>query len=389
VGQARQSAKDGVPILFWSIQSLSILFNMYLILPSCGGVTSLRGIISPVLAEKPHIEGAGGGGLSVAVVGVGVLQAVVYLLFVRAIDLYEREELKYVIPVFVWGFTVAALFSLVFNTIIGTTLSIIANDQAASFLTAVFVAPPVEEIFKGTALLIAFVIASLVARRKGAMEFSGVMDGIVYGSAVGFGFSLAEDIIYYAQAGQETFVVRRIFGGFAHAAFTSLTGIGLGLVPWVRSKVLKVFLPVMGLSGAILLHASFNLTASLFGPLAYLLQLLVIILYVVAIVAWLAVERRTIRSELYEEMRAGTISARDYDILPTYFARTIYYLGLIFTGRFGEWRRARKRHEAAVNLAFIKRVNRQTYSASQQMKMDLLRRRISEFGGGRALGFGS
>ncbi len=327
--------------------------------------------------------------MSVALVGVGVLQAVIYLLFVRAIDLYEREELKYVIPVFVWGFTVAALFSLIFNTLIGATLSAVANDQAAGFLTAVFVAPPVEETFKGAALLIAFVVASLVARRRGEMEFSGVMDGIVYGSAVGFGFSIAEDIIYYAQAGEETFVTRRIFGGFAHAAFTSLTGIGLGLIPWVRSGVLKVLLPVTGLAGAILLHASFNLTASLFGPLAYVLEFLVLILYIILIVVWLAVERRTIRRELYEEMRTGTISATDYDILPTYFARTVYYLGLIFTGRLGEWRRARKRHEAAVNLAFIKRLNRQTYSAPQQMKMDLLRRRIGELGGGQALGFGS
>jgi len=317
------------------------------------------------------------------------LQAVVYLLFVRAIDLYEREELKYVIPVFVWGFTVAALFSLVFNTLIGATLSAVANDQAAGFLTAVFVAPPVEETFKGTALLIAFVVASLVARKRGEMEFSGVMDGIVYGSAVGFGFSIAEDIIYYAQAGEETFIIRRIFGGFAHAAFTSLTGIGLGLIPWVRSGVLKVLLPVLGLSGAILLHATFNFTASLFGPLAYVLEVLVLILYLILIVVWLAVERRTIRRELYEEVRMGTISATDYDILPTYFARTFYYLGLIFTGRIGEWRRARKRHEAAVNLAFVKRVNREAYSASQQMKMDLLRRRIGELGGGGTLGFGS
>jgi len=327
--------------------------------------------------------------LSVALAGVGVFQAVVYLLFVRAIDLYEREELRYVIPVFVWGFTVAALFSLIFNTIIAATLSAVANDQAAGFLTAVFVAPPVEETFKGAALLIAFVVASLVALRRGEMEFSGVMDGIVYGSAVGFGFSIAEDIIYYAQAGEETFIIRRIFGGFAHAAFTSLTGIGLGLIPWVRSRVLKVLLPVMGLSGAILLHTTFSLTASLFGPLAYALEVLVLILYLILIIVWLAVERRTIRRELYEEVSMGTISATDYDILPTYFARRFYYFGLIFAGRIGEWRRARKRHEAAVNLAFTKRLNRQTYSASQQMKMDLLRRRIGELGGGRTLGFGS
>ena len=57
------------------------------------------------------------------------------------------------------------------------------------------------------------------------------MDGIVYGSAVGFGFALAEDILYGLQFGAETFLVRRILGGFGHAAFTSLTGIGSALSP--------------------------------------------------------------------------------------------------------------------------------------------------------------
>ena len=65
------------------------------------------------------------------------------------------------------------------------TISGIAGNQAASFLTAVFVAPPVEETSKGLALLIAFLVAYAVARRRGIVEFSGVMDGIVYFSTCG------------------------------------------------------------------------------------------------------------------------------------------------------------------------------------------------------------
>lgn len=332
----------------------------------------------------------GGRALSLSLVGAGILQTVVYLFFVRAIDLYEREELRYVIPVFVWGFTVAVVVSAFFNTLFALTLStIVGNVQAVDVITAVFVAPVVEEISKGFALLIAFVVASIVSLRRGGLEFSGVMDGIVYGSAVGFGFSIAEDILYGIQFGEETYVVRRIFGGFAHAAFTALTGIGIGLIPWVRSAFLKVLLPVLGLAGAILLHAAFNFTASFFGPLAYVLEFLVLLFYLLVIVIWLVVERRTIRGELRDEVAAGTISAGEYAILPTYFARTFYYLGLIFTGRLREWRRARKVHETAVNLAFTKRVSRQPYAAPQQRKVELLRRRIGELRGGRTLRFGS
>lgn len=306
------------------------------------------------------------------------MQTVVYLLFVRFVDLYEREELSYVIPVFLWGMTVAVVVSLFFNTLFAVVLSAVVDSDLADFFTAVFVAPVVEECSKGLALLIAFAVASVVSLRRGGIEFSGVMDGIVYGSAVAFGFSIVEDIFYYSQFDEQTFVARRFFGGFGHAAFTSLTGIGIGLIPWVRSRLLKVLLPVVGLAGAILLHATFNLTAALFGPLAYALEFLVLLLYLFVIVAWLVVERRTIRRELRDEVAAGTISAGEYAILPTYFARTFYYLGLIFRGRFKEWYRARKVHEAAVNLAFTKRLNRNSHAAPQGRKTEILRRRIAE-----------
>jgi RsiW-degrading membrane proteinase PrsW (M82 family) len=253
------------------------------------------------------------------------------------VDLYERESLRYVIPVFVWGFAVATAVSLFFNTVASFTISSIAGQQAADFLTPVFVAPVVEEGAKGLALLLIFLVASFAARKRGLLEFYGVMDGIVYGSAVGFGFAIAEDILYGMQYGAETFVVRRIFGGFAHAAFTSLTGIGIGLIPWVHSRALKVVFPLLGLAGAMLLHAIFNFTATVFGPVAYLVMFLVILLYVLIIIVWLAVERRVIRAELQDEVAAGTITLQEYVILPSYFRRTGYYLRLVLTGRLSTW----------------------------------------------------
>lgn len=319
--------------------------------------------------------------MTATLVGVGILQAILYLLFIRAIDLYEREGFRYVLPVFVWGFTVAVVVALVFNTLASVTISTIATRQAADFLTPVFVAPVVEESIKGLGVLLVFVISVLAAGRRRAPEYSGVMDGIVYGSAVGFGFAIAEDLLYLAQAGTETFVVRRIFGGFAHAAFTSLTGVGIGLIPWVRSGALKVLLPVAGLGGAMLLHSIFNLTATLFGVLAYGLMFFVVLAYITLILVWLAVERRAIRSELREEVVAGTVSADEYAILPTYFLRRAYYLRLILAGDLSTWRRARRVHGAAVDLAFSKRLARNAHATSQTERVASLRRRIAELRG--------
>ena len=306
----------------------------------------------------------------------GILQAVIYLLFMRAIDLYEREPLRYVIPVFLWGFAVATTVSLVFNTLFQLTLSSVTSVKTASFFTAVVEAPVVEECSKGLALLLIFFIAYLVRRRSGLMEFAGVMDGIVYGSAVGFGFAIAEDLLYGLQYGPETFLVRRIFGGFAHASFTSLTGIGLGLVPWVQSRVLKVVLPVLGLMGAILLHATFNFTATVFGPVGYLVLFCVILVYIIVIFVWLYIERRAIREELKDEVSTGTITAQEYAILPSYFRTTGYYTKLIFTGKLGAWIRARKLNAAAVDLALAKRLARRTGSPGSMDRVRILRRKI-------------
>lgn len=314
--------------------------------------------------------------MSIELAGVGVLQAVVYLLFIRAVDLYERESFFYVIPVFVWGFTVAVIISLLFESVVEYTLSAVATAKVARLVTAVVGAPVIEECAKGLALLLVFVVSYLVARHRGAIEFSGVMDGIVYGSAVGFGFSIAEDLFYYAHFGPQAFIVRRIFGGFAHAAFTSLTGVGFGLIPWVRSSFLKVLLPILGLAGAILLHATFNFTATLLGPLAYAFLLAVVILYVLLIIVWLAVERRVIRNELRDEMYDGTISPEEYAMMPTYFRRKAHYAKLVLSGHLRAWHRSRKAHALAVDLAFTKRLARRTRSPWQQDRANKLRRRI-------------
>jgi protease PrsW len=56
--------------------------------------------------------------LSDQLILAGVLQTILYLFFVRAIDLlYEREPLPYVVAVFLWGFAVATTIAVFFNTL--------------------------------------------------------------------------------------------------------------------------------------------------------------------------------------------------------------------------------------------------------------------------------
>lgn len=93
-----------------------------------------------------------------------------------------------------------------------------------------------------------------------------------------------------------------------------------------------------------------------------------------------------IRDELRAEVGAGTITAEEYSILPSYFRKTGYYLGLIFTGRFGTWSRARKVHGAAVDLAVSKRLARRSDTAARRDRVLALRSKVARLKGEAALG---
>jgi hypothetical protein len=124
------------------------------------------------------------------------------------------------------------------------------------------------------------------------------------------------------------------------------------------------------------LHATFNFTATVFGSVGYLVLFCVILVYVVVIIVWLAIERRAIRGELRDEVQAGTITSQEYAILPSFFRTTGYYLRLIFTGRVGTWFRARKLHATAVDLAIAKRLAHHSGSPGSMDRVRMLRQKI-------------
>jgi hypothetical protein len=139
---------------------------------------------------------------------------------------------------------------------------------------------------------------------------------------------------------------------------------------------MRIFPPLLGLLGAIILHATFNFLATTLGPVAYVFMFLVVLVYLVIIIVWLAFERRTIRDELRDEVERGLVSPEEYAILPTFFRRTGYYMRLIFSGRLGAWTRARRVHSAAVDLAFAKRLARRWPTPSREERVRSLRQKI-------------
>lgn len=174
------------------------------------------------------------------------------------LDRFEAEPTSLLLLAFAWGALVATFVALVVNSYSLILLQRAGEDMSAA---AVLVAPWVEETAKGSAVLLV-----LLVRRR---EFDGVVDGIVYAGLAGVGFAFTENVLYLGRALQEsgtaglavTFVLRCLFGPFAHPLFTMCTGIGIGVAVTTRHGPLRVVAPVVGWLCAVGLHALWNLSS--------------------------------------------------------------------------------------------------------------------------------
>lgn len=183
------------------------------------------------------------------------------LLFV---DRNEREPWWLLLLTFLWGAVVATSVSAIFNTVAGAGFSAVMPPMLADQLTASFSAPPVEEGTKALALVVV-----LVAFRH---HFDNVLDGMLYGALVGLGFAWFENISYYMMVSDgegalgmvKLAYIRGFLNGIAsHAAWTSLTGLGLGLWRVMRSGWLRWFVPPLFLALAMFAHFAWNSFAGL------------------------------------------------------------------------------------------------------------------------------
>lgn len=121
-------------------------------------------------------------------------------------DRIEPEPKRYVVATFLIASTVSPLISLMFES---------PFPAGIAFL----IAPFVEEPAKLLAVYLPY-------RRK---QMDGIMDGVVYGVSAGLGFAAFENLMYGLSYGTETALLRAFLTPVAHATFTSLSGVGLGL----------------------------------------------------------------------------------------------------------------------------------------------------------------
>ncbi|MGQ0604872.1 MAG: PrsW family intramembrane metalloprotease [Anaerolineales bacterium] len=292
---------------------------------------------------------------------LGLAPMALYAVVITWFDRYEREPLWLMIAVFLWGAIVAAGSAFILNTVFGISVFALTNSEiAANFGAAVISAPIVEETVKGAAVLGVY----LYFRH----EFDSLLDGILYGSLVGFGFAATENVNYifsgFAEAGVGGAVlvtfIRAIGIAFLHASLTACTGIGFAVLR-LNSASWRFLAPFIGYGAAIFFHALHNTFASLGEPLLCFLGLFldwvgffglfIFILYLV----WR--EGHIMRDHLRDEVARGTLTGAQYETACSLTGQFAARWGpLLSSGGLlgGDWGRAGKFYDLLGELAFKK-----------------------------------
>jgi protease PrsW len=292
--------------------------------------------------------------------GAAAVPTAIYAALVWWCDRFEREPWPLVLASFLWGAFPAVVLSLALESLVAQPLGGVRRELAGQLLASSMFVPVIEETAKAGAL----VLILLFFRH----EIDNLVDGILYGAMVGFGFAMTENLLYYVGALLEggwsewgaLIFLRGVVFGLNHAFFTALTGAAIGYARMAKGRLRRYGVPLMGLGAAVVAHAVHNLGVELASEnvLGILLSMgsdaAGVLLVGAMIVIGVQQERRWLRHELAAEV--GRLFTREeYEALQSIGGR---WHMLSVARAQGGWHAARLAGEyqhSATELAFYKR----------------------------------
>jgi RsiW-degrading membrane proteinase PrsW (M82 family) len=183
------------------------------------------------------------------------LPPIIYAIWIRNTEKYNREKWKPIILCFIWGATIAVIAAIILELTFEVFAIVLfeGDPTLLMIITATIIAPFAEEITKPLALALKTVKKELVEPE----------DGLIYGAVAGLGFSATENLFYGANAyiteGVLYFLLLISLRSFSscllHASATAWTGYGYGNFVRGKTRFIKV-IPYLLL--AILVHGFYN-----------------------------------------------------------------------------------------------------------------------------------
>lgn len=245
-----------------------------------------------------------------------IVPMLIYLLLIWWMDKYDREPMLFVFFHFLWGAFGAIILGISGSMILASLTGMLGQaSNSSSLMQTIIFAPFSEEVAKGSFLL--FTINS--------RKFDNITDGLVYGSAIGLGFGMTENFIYFLTYGNspeswfQIVVVRSLFSAVMHCIATGSFGALLAISKF-SSPFGKNSLPFLGLTLAIFIHFSWNVLVSFQNTFFYgfLFMFLLLLFFFSVFKLSIKNEKRIIEQELLEESRMSLIPATHIKILSSH-----------------------------------------------------------------------
>jgi RsiW-degrading membrane proteinase PrsW (M82 family) len=234
--------------------------------------------------------------LLISVVPVLILAGVLYW-----VDQYHREPIKLMALAFFWGAIPALLVTSLLQLFFKIPPDLLGFNTLEVVKLGVL-APVLEEILKAAGVLFVF--------WRFRSEIDDVLDGMIYGAMVGFGFAFISNLFRYTgdfialgyPALNLNYLILRNVHVLNHGMYTAIFGACLGFAISRRSRRGFWALAVLGLLLAISTHALQNLLSnSLVGLNVFTVVVTAsgtLLLWVIA--GWsLVQQRRLLRTELH------------------------------------------------------------------------------------------
>ncbi len=146
--------------------------------------------------------------------------ALLFLWYFYHKDRLEPEPKRYVIGTFVLGATLSIVVAIIVESLLVSRWGFWGFLFPTSAFYLALVAGVVEEPAKALAIYL------LPYKGK---QMNGIMDGIVYGVAAGLGFAATENLLYGLGYGPHVTMARAFLTPLAHATWSAIVGVGLGL----------------------------------------------------------------------------------------------------------------------------------------------------------------
>jgi RsiW-degrading membrane proteinase PrsW (M82 family) len=289
------------------------------------GVLIGLGVLLWLLVIDVFIFTQSAGPVVAAVCALACVPTTAFGLFVvRRMDRNHKEPWRLVLVAAAWGAIVATSLVVWGETVWESSAQHALVPGPGLDASLAFMAGILEELAKGLAVVLLY----LVMRN----EFDDIVDGIVYGAAVGLGFNFMESVSYmtnlYSIFAPEHFgevaagiqwYGRQVLGlFFGHATYTAFIGAGLGVARQMHGRRQKALAIVSGFLIAIAGHFSWDAWATFFPYQATFFGLVEIHLrtlimtgpFTAAVIALLLAgigyEGRNLRDQMEKEAASGS-----------------------------------------------------------------------------------